>query len=89
MQVYNTRARNPGFGGGMFGNQQFGYNPFGGNQFNKFGQPIKASASAAAGALITKNDVEGVSMFKLAIRGGQQGLAYLMLDNGYDLMHAM
>ena len=28
-------------------------------------------------------------MFKLSIRGGQQGLAYLMLDNGYDLMHAM
>ncbi len=28
-------------------------------------------------------------MFKLAIRGGQQGLAYLMIDNGYDLMHAM
>ena len=28
-------------------------------------------------------------MFKLAIRGGQQGLAYLMLDNAYDLMHAM
>ncbi len=28
-------------------------------------------------------------MFKLSIRGGQQGLAYLMLDNGYDLMLAM
>lgn len=28
-------------------------------------------------------------MFKMSIRGGQQGLAYLMLDNGYDLMHAM
>ena len=28
-------------------------------------------------------------MFKLAIRGGQQGLAYLMLDNGYDLTLAM
>ena len=39
--------------------------------------------------LITKNDTEGVSMFKLAIRGGQQGLAYLMLDNGYDLTLAM
>ncbi len=38
---------------------------------------------------MTENDKEGVSMFKLSIRGGQQGLAYLMLDNGYDLMHAM
>lgn len=28
-------------------------------------------------------------MFKLSIRGAQQGLAYLMLDNGYDLMLAM
>ncbi len=31
----------------------------------------------------------GVSMFKAAIRAGQQGLAYLILDNGYDLMLAM
>lgn len=36
-----------------------------------------------------KEEDEGVSLFKLAIRGGQQGLAYLMLDNGYDLMLAM
>lgn len=28
-------------------------------------------------------------MFKLAIRGGQQGLAYLMIDNGYPLMLAI
>lgn len=28
-------------------------------------------------------------MFKLAIRGGQQGLAYLMLDNSYSMMEAM
>lgn len=28
-------------------------------------------------------------MFKIAIRGGQQGLAYLILDKGYDLMLAM
>ena len=41
------------------------------------------------GELITEVDKEGVSMFKLAIRGAQQGLAYLMLDNNYDLMHAM
>ena len=43
----------------------------------------------STGDLIGENDHEGVSMFKLAIRGGQQGLAYLMLDKGYDLMHAM
>jgi hypothetical protein len=28
-------------------------------------------------------------MFKLSIRGGQQGLAYLMLGNGYDLKLAI
>ena len=28
-------------------------------------------------------------MFKVAIRAGQQGLAYLILDKGYDLMLAM
>ena len=28
-------------------------------------------------------------MFKMAIRGGQQGLAQLMLDNNYDYMLAM
>jgi len=28
-------------------------------------------------------------MFKLAIRAGQQGLAYQMIDGGYDLMLAM
>ena len=28
-------------------------------------------------------------MFKIAINSGQQGLAYLIIDNGYDLMLAM
>ena len=62
---------------------------------NGFGgaQPaLKAAAyktSSEGISLINENDTEGVSMFKLSIRGGQQGLAYLMLDNGYDLMLAM
>jgi len=28
-------------------------------------------------------------MFRIAIKHQQLGLAYLMLDSGYDLMHAM
>lgn len=27
-------------------------------------------------------------MFRLSIKGGQLGIAYLMLDQGYDLMKA-
>jgi hypothetical protein len=90
MQVYNTaaqRRQNQMFGN-QFGNQ-FGANPFG---FGFGAMPAMKSAAAslpAGGSLITENDKEGVSMFKLSIRGGQQGLAYLMLDNGYDYMLAM
>ena len=29
------------------------------------------------------------SAFRTAIHGGQQGIAYLILDNGYDYMLAM
>ena len=29
------------------------------------------------------------TMFRVAINHGQQGLAYLILDEGYTLMHAM
>ena len=47
------------------------------------------ASAASSGVLISEKDKEGVSMFKLSIRGGQQGLAYLMIDNGYDLMLAM
>jgi hypothetical protein len=47
------------------------------------------ASAAGSGVLISEKDKEGVSMFKLSIRGGQQGLAYLMIDNGYDLMLAM
>ena len=28
-------------------------------------------------------------MFRLAISHGQQGLAYLMMDQGYNMMYAM
>lgn len=28
-------------------------------------------------------------MFRIAVQHGQQGLAYLMLDEGYNLMRAM
>ena len=77
MQVYAAKkaARQPW----SFGNQ--GY--FGGNQ------PAQKVSTTAPVTLIKQEDKEGVSLFKLAIRGGQQGLAYLMLDNGYDLMLAM
>ena len=36
-----------------------------------------------------EGEEHGASMFKVAIRAAQQGLAYLILDKGYDLMLAM
>ena len=36
-----------------------------------------------------KKDEEPKSMFRIAISHGQQGLAYLMMDQGYNMMHAM
>ena len=62
MQVFGNRRPVTRFNGG-----------FGFNQFNQFGQAMPAMKSVAAspsGPLITKDDKEGVSMFKLAIRGG-------------------
>ncbi len=59
-------------------------NQFGGG-FNFLG----AMPAAAPGPLISKNDKEGVSMFKMSIRGGQQSLAQSVLENGYDVIHAM
>ena len=37
----------------------------------------------------TEPDIPPKSTFRIAIQGSQQGIAYLILDNGYDYMLAM
>jgi hypothetical protein len=49
----------------------------------------RAASSKVGGNLITENDVQGVSMFKLCIRGEHQDLAHLIMDNGFEFMNAM
>ena len=55
--------------------------------------PKKANKIEKTQRLEIKEDLEPVtepwSTFRHAIRGGQQGVAYLILDNGYDYMLAM
>lgn len=70
--------------GGLFGKRQ-PVNPGWGGWGSAQAQP----AAPVSSGLVHDADKEGVSNFKIAVRGGQQGLAYLMLDNGYDLMLAM
>ena len=38
---------------------------------------------------VVEKECEGWSTFKTAIHAVQQGIAYLILDNGYDYMLAM
>ncbi len=74
----NRRGIGMGFGyggGGLFGNR------FGGGLFGQAQAPV----AAASGPL-----PEGkFSVFCAAIKKNYQGVAYLMLQNGYDLMNAV
>ena len=72
---HNAAYQYPPAGGGLFGGG------VGGN-------PVPAPETNA-GPGKPSEPTPPQSMFRIAVQHGQQGLAYLMLDEGYNLMHAM
>ena len=50
--------------------------------------PQKSNDNNDSGSEVEK-ELPPKSTFRLAIQNNQQGLAYLILDNGYDYMLAM